>query len=279
VIYGKQGFFPSPIDLATSDYGFAIYGEVTTDRSGIAVSNAGDVNGDGISDILVGANQASPLGRNAAGSTYVIYGKQGGYQFLDLLANFTGGDFGFSIFGPAAETAVGYSVNYAGDVNNDGLADMIVGAPTISFASEAFGYVIYGYNAPPVLINNALNISARGTVTFTSNNLNAADADPVTLVFDITNLQHGEFVDSQSQSQVTNFTQTDLQSGRIRFTSLNSIHAPSYSVSVSDRFHTTTPTVVNVIFTLVKNPTCSSAGIPRISWYLLVKWFVALLVA
>ena len=51
-----------------------IFGAFAFDRSGCSVSTAGDMNGDGYGDILIGAYQASPYGRTGAGTTYVIYG-------------------------------------------------------------------------------------------------------------------------------------------------------------------------------------------------------------
>ena len=54
--------------------GFVINGVSEIDRSGVSVSNAGDVNGDGMDDLIIGANYASPNDRTEAGSSYVVFG-------------------------------------------------------------------------------------------------------------------------------------------------------------------------------------------------------------
>lgn len=90
------------------------WGREINEQFGIAVSGAGDVNGDGFADLIVGARLSSASGQ-FAGRAYVHSGQSG-----DELYRFTGeraGDF----FGAA--------VADAGDVNNDGFSDMIVGAP------------------------------------------------------------------------------------------------------------------------------------------------------
>ena len=89
-------------------------GESAYDRFGYSLSGAGDVNNDGYDDLIVAApwNDAES---DSAGRAYVYSGQTGG-----LLWTFTG---------EAAGDLFGWSVSGAGDVNNDGFADLIVGAP------------------------------------------------------------------------------------------------------------------------------------------------------
>ena len=63
----------APIDLTTvaaGTGGFVINGQNTRDYSGFSVASAGDINGDGFDDLIVGADSADPAGRGAAGTSY-----------------------------------------------------------------------------------------------------------------------------------------------------------------------------------------------------------------
>ena len=144
VIFGKASGLGT-IDLANlGTSGFQINGAVTNDRSGISVSSAGDVNGDGYGDLIIGANQADPSGRSNAGSSYVVYGKASGFGTIDL-ANL--GTSGFQINGAVANDLSGYSVSAAGDVDGDGYDDLIVGAYGANPSGKndaGSSYVIFG---------------------------------------------------------------------------------------------------------------------------------------
>ena len=65
--------------------GFRIDGIGASDYSGFSVSGAGDVNGDGLADLIVGAFGAGPGGDASAGESYVVFGKAGGAP-VDLAA-------------------------------------------------------------------------------------------------------------------------------------------------------------------------------------------------
>ena len=68
--------FPAEINLANLNgtNGFVLNGIDSENYSGISVSDAGDVNGDGIDDIIIGANYADPNGNSYAGESYVVFG-------------------------------------------------------------------------------------------------------------------------------------------------------------------------------------------------------------
>ena len=57
--------------------GFRLSGVAAGDRSGVSVSGAGDVNGDGFDDLIVGAYRADPNG-SYSGASYVVFGKRRG---------------------------------------------------------------------------------------------------------------------------------------------------------------------------------------------------------
>lgn len=169
VIFGKSGGSPFGVPdaggrrvldlsfMAPLD-GFVIRGVAASDQSGTSVSSAGDVNGDGIGDYLIGAWQSDPNGAADAGAAYLIYGKVGtppgqidavtGRRVLDL-ATLTP-DQGFVINGATAGDNLGVAVSAAGDVNGDGLADFLVGAwrgqvnPSNPTSDEGLTYLIFG---------------------------------------------------------------------------------------------------------------------------------------
>jgi len=92
-------------------------GEAAEDAFGFDVASAGDVNGDGYDDVIVGANNSDSGGSNA-GKAYLYYG-----SFFGLSTTHD-----WAVQGEAADDQFGYSVASAGDVNRDGYADVIVGA-------------------------------------------------------------------------------------------------------------------------------------------------------
>jgi hypothetical protein len=146
VIFGKAGTTRANIDLtalAASD-GFVIQGDAGFDYAGVSVSSAGDINGDGVDDMIVGAS-GGDNGGGEAGEAYVIFGKAGATRTNIDLSSFTASD-GFIIQGDLAGDRAGSSVASAGDINGDGFADLIVGAPFGDDAGTNAGeiYVIFG---------------------------------------------------------------------------------------------------------------------------------------
>ncbi len=127
VVFGKADGTPVELaDVAAGSGGFVINGIDPDDRSGTRVSGAGDVNGDGLADVIVGAWGANPGGNDRAGESYVVFGKADGTA-VDL-ADVAAGIGGFVMNGIDPDDLSGTSVSGAGDLNGDGLADVIVGA-------------------------------------------------------------------------------------------------------------------------------------------------------
>ncbi|KAJ1444060.1 hypothetical protein B484DRAFT_389100, partial [Ochromonadaceae sp. CCMP2298] len=126
VILGKAGGFSS-LDLAgftsSDSTGYVIQGAEVGDEFGYSVSAAGDVNGDGYADVIVGAPGADPNGRSSAGAAYLILGKAGGFSSLDLAGFNSSDSTGYIIQGAVVNDYLGTSVSAAGDVNGDGYAD------------------------------------------------------------------------------------------------------------------------------------------------------------
>eukprot|EP01032_Pedospumella_encystans_P039258 gene39258-biopygen27401 len=117
--------------------GFRIYGVASSDNLGFSVAAAGDVSGDGVADLIIGAPFASPATLSAnsqAGITYVIFGRKvlsvdNAFSDINLQSFTTGRTTGYRILGTATGDQCGAAVNPAGDINGDGIGDVIVGAP------------------------------------------------------------------------------------------------------------------------------------------------------
>jgi FG-GAP repeat len=143
VVFGKSGGFAASLNLSSLDgsNGFVLNGIDTGDYSGRSVSSAGDVNGDGFDDIIIGADRADPNGKMYAGESYVVFGKSGGFDpSLNLFT--LDGSNGFVINGIDAVELLGRSVSSAGDVNGDGFDDLIIGAYRADYTGES--YVVFG---------------------------------------------------------------------------------------------------------------------------------------
>ena len=147
VVYGTTN--PSSINLtavAAGIGGFAINGEFALDNSGASVRGAGDVNGDGFADVIVGARFNDSNGRSNNGKSYVVFGGPN-VSTINLSSVAAGGGGGFALVGLNSNDRSGTSVSNAGDVNGDGLADVIVSSPGASangITSSGKAYVIFG---------------------------------------------------------------------------------------------------------------------------------------
>jgi hypothetical protein len=132
--------------------GFVLKGIDNNDNAGWVVSDAGDVNGDGIDDLLIDAASADPNGQLFAGESYVVFGRTtsfpAAFELRSLFPQVGGdGSAGFILKGLDARDFSGYSGSDAGDVNGDGIDDLIIGAPFAdpddqSAAGES--YVVFG---------------------------------------------------------------------------------------------------------------------------------------
>jgi Ca2+-binding RTX toxin-like protein len=157
VVFGKASGWGAAIDLATiaaGTGGFVIHGQDSLDSSGGSVASAGDINGDGFDDLIIGAasGDAAGIAKANAGESYVVFGKATGWTAAIDLATIAGGTGGFVIYGRDSADTSGISVDTAGDINGDGFADLIIGADRSRGADNAKrsageSYVVFGQGA------------------------------------------------------------------------------------------------------------------------------------
>ncbi len=150
VVFGSQSGFGvnGVLDLETLDgtNGFVINGIDPSDISGNSVSGLGDIDGDGLDDLIIGASGAN----GGLGESYVVFGSNaefGTNGVLDLES--LDGTNGFVITDSSlvGDGRLGQSVSAAGDINNDGLDDLIIGASqatTNGNLGSGKTYVVFG---------------------------------------------------------------------------------------------------------------------------------------
>ena len=148
------------IDLATVSPLSTIFGADTGDhRSDLPPLVSGDFNADGIDDILVGARFGDGPGneRKDAGEVYVIFGSPDLPSSIDVAA----GEQAMTVWGAIPGDNFGFSAA-AGDLNGDGIDDMIIGALTGSpledpGAGVGAVYLIFGRPELPQTLDIAAN--------------------------------------------------------------------------------------------------------------------------
>ncbi|MDP6068559.1 MAG: hypothetical protein QGG75_15095 [Alphaproteobacteria bacterium] len=137
--------------------GYRIEGSDNDGRLGSSVSGAGDINGDGIADFVLGAPRADPSTVTDVGEAYFVFGGTSNLSSLDAANGSTDGTIsvsnlngttGFKVTGLFASDFLGGSVSHAGDVNGDGIDDVIIGTYKLegSVRDGATGdqYVLFG---------------------------------------------------------------------------------------------------------------------------------------
>jgi hypothetical protein len=144
VVFGKASGFDATMRLSDLDgsNGFRLNGVAAYDRLGRVFSNAGDVNGDGLDDLIIGVYTADPNGRNS-GASYVVFGKSSGFS-ATLELSILDGENGFRLDGFFENNNLGRSVSGAGDVNGDGLDDLIIGAYGANRIDSGSSYIVFG---------------------------------------------------------------------------------------------------------------------------------------
>ena len=138
LVLGHANGWMSDVVLSTADASFL--GEGPSDALGGRLASAGDVNGDGLDDVLLGSFHNDAAGQNA-GQVYLVLGRQSGWT-LDTPIHQADASF----IGEAEGDWAGYSLDGAGDVDGDGLDDIVIGAMRNSETGDQSGqvYLVFG---------------------------------------------------------------------------------------------------------------------------------------
>jgi hypothetical protein len=172
VVFGKTGSSPvALLDIDAGVGGFPIRGYYL--GQGAGGTAAGDVNGDGFGDVIIATS--TEIGLPGAftptipNECYVVYGKSDTNP-VELYA-LTFGSGGFVVRGADRIAHFGQSYAPGGDVNNDGLDDIIIGAPAepANLVDPGHAYVVYGFKPTATDSDQDLipNYAETNTGTFT----------------------------------------------------------------------------------------------------------------
>ena len=137
VVLGRSLGEGGTFSLSKADY--KLVGEGEDDYAGYALTSEGDVDGDGLDDLLIGASGQDAAGTNAGAGYLVLSSSLGSERTLDLA------DADYKFTGEADDSWAGYSISYAGDVDGDGLDDLLLGADADDGGTESHvAYLILG---------------------------------------------------------------------------------------------------------------------------------------
>ncbi|MEK7791060.1 MAG: integrin alpha, partial [Deltaproteobacteria bacterium] len=175
ILYGNPNL-SATIQMNGAGVDVTVLGKAATDRLGVSVGGAGDVNGDGFDDISMAADQNNDgPGANNAGAIYILYGSAS----LSADYRLDGAGVNVTVLGKAALDQLGFAtggrnvplVATAGDVNRDGFDDLMMGAPYNNDGGsddEGAAYVLFGGSSLSATIRldgEGVNLTLIGTTT------------------------------------------------------------------------------------------------------------------
>lgn len=147
VVFGRAGGLPAHVDLTSLNgtNGFRLTGTGAYSQLGISVAGRGDFNGDGVADLAISENG------DGSGNVYVIFGHSGSWAASTTAAAAASGANGLTIHGFQYGSYTAQTIDMVGDVNGDGVDDLLIGAfresdYSLGKAGYSVGaaYIIYG---------------------------------------------------------------------------------------------------------------------------------------
>ncbi len=145
VIFGNCDGFPATLSVTELDgtNGFQLLGTTPDASLGKQLAGGGDLNADGISDLAIGEHYGFPFSYKDS-RVHVIFGSQDTFPRSFTVDDLDGTN-GFSVAGATKEQGLGAGIDMSGDINNDAIDDLLVGAPQTSIPHYVgSAYVIYG---------------------------------------------------------------------------------------------------------------------------------------
>lgn len=145
VVFGKSGGSDASIDLSALNgvNGYQVHAD--EDAYFNTIAQLGDINGDGIADWALADEATDANGLENSGRVYVVYGSASPVSELNLLE--LNGNNGFTLTEPLAQQRLGGVLSGAGDVNGDGVDDMLVGGEyALGRIEYQAGATVYDYD-------------------------------------------------------------------------------------------------------------------------------------
>lgn len=155
LLYGKslQAGATIALESFTSNQGLLFYGVNVYDNAGMAVSGIGDINGDGYADYAIGV----PYYNSFTGITYIIYGNSAFSTSTISLGSISSSQ-GFTLNGDQTNDFSGFAIAPAGDINHDGLADVIISSPGNNIYAGTV-YIVFGAKQGS-MTSNSIDLSS-----------------------------------------------------------------------------------------------------------------------
>ncbi|MBX9605384.1 MAG: hypothetical protein K2Y51_04125 [Gammaproteobacteria bacterium] len=146
VVFGNAAGFGATLslDALNGANGVRFDGVDHYDASGSTIGAAGDFNGDGIDDLLIGAPDANTLDTPGKGAVYVVFGERGGFASAAVDLETLDGSTGLRIVGARDDGQLGKAFAGVGDVNGDGFDDLLITDSNSTSPARGSAYLLFG---------------------------------------------------------------------------------------------------------------------------------------